>query len=317
MTVSGIISPLLKHIFIVILIYPYTVKVCPMSDSTIALTQVCHPYLLSAARAFSALLFMSVMSSAGAADIDTYKVNAFAPSATTQSATTPSATSCSTTNLSNPSAPKLRRYQSATRATIDCKLAELKRFQDASINNATLSTLSQEQAARQRYLAYKAQAWLNYATHENSIKSHTAAGNHALQSADIILQALKDSSQQTLDLNPDIPDSSALMRPDLWAMLTALKDSGGIEQAPRELAFSEVSLVWAAADYCEHGSRQSGSHFRMVDRWLEQAREAYINAHDSETNVALEAMTNRYYKQYALVDSNDDSCRSYSFTSAI
>lgn len=282
-----------------------------MSDSTIALTQVCRPYLLSVARALSALLFMSAVSSAGAADIDTYKVNAFAQSATTQSVTT---TNCSATDLSDPSALKSRRYQSAT---IDCKLAELKHFQDEAINNATLSTLSKSQAARQQYLAYKAQAWLNYATHENSIKSHTAAGNHALQSADIILQALKNSNEQTLDLNPDIPASSALMRPDLWAMLTALKESGGIEQAPRELAFSEVSLVWAAADCCEHGTRQSGSHFRMVDRWLEQAREAYINAHDSETNVALEAMTNRYYKQYALVDSNDDSCRSYSFISAI
>ncbi|MDN5566017.1 MAG: hypothetical protein L0G25_04370, partial [Psychrobacter sp.] len=271
-----------------------------MSNATISLPQVCRPYLSSAARTLTALLLMGAVFSAGAADIDTYKVDAFAQSAT----------NCTTTNLSDPSALKSRLHQSATRATIECQLTELKRFQDATV----LSTLTKPQAARQQYLVYKAQAWLNYATYENSIKSHTAAGNHALQSADIILQALKNSSSQTLDLSPDIPDSSALMRPDLWAVLIALKDKNGIEQAPRELAFSEVALVWAAADYCEHGARQSGANFRMANRWLEQAREAYVNAHDSEANVALENLTNGYYKQYALIDSNNNSCRSYRFT---
>lgn len=284
-----------------------------MSNATIALPQVCRPYLSSAARTLAALLLMGAISSAGAADVDTFNIDTYKIDAFAQSATIQPAISCTATNLSDPSALKLRLHQSATRATIECQLAELKRFQD----EAVLSTLNKPQAARQQYLAYKAQAWLNYATHENTIKSHTAAGNHALQSADIILQALKSSNPQTLDLSPDIPNSSALMRPDLWAILTALKDKGGIEQAPRELAFSEVALVWAAADYCEHGARQSGSHFRMADRWLEQAREAYVNAHDSKTNVALERLTNSYYKQYALVDSNDDSCRSYRFPSAI
>lgn len=284
-----------------------------MSNVTMSLTKACRPYLSSAAHTLAALLLLSAASSAGAATIDIYKVNAFAPSATIQSATTASATSCSNTNMSNPSLLKSRQYQSTTRDIIDCKMAEIKSFQDSAL----LSTLSEPQAARQQYLAYKAQAWLNYATHEHSIKSHTAAGSHALHSADIILQALKSSNEQTLDLNLDIPASSALMRPDLWAILTALKENGGIEQAPRELAFSEVGLVWAAADYCEHGTHQASPHFRMADRWLEQAREAYVNAHDSETNVALEAITNSYYKQYALVDSNDDnSCRSYSFTPA-
>ena len=284
-----------------------------MYNATISLTKACRPYLSSAAHTLAALLLLSAASNVGAATIDIYKVNAFAQLANIQSATTASATSCSNTNMSNLSLLKSRQYQSATRDIIDCKMAEIKGFQDSAL----LSTLSEPQAARQQYLAYKAQAWLNYATHEHSIKSHTAAGSHALHSADIILQALKSSNEQTLDLNPDIPASSALMRPDLWAILTALKESGGIQNAPRELAFSEVGLVWAAADYCEHGTHQASPHFRMADRWLEQAREAYVNAHDSETNVALEAITNSYYKQYALVDSNDDnSCRSYSFTPA-
>ena len=194
-------------------------------------------------------------------------------------------------------------YKNDRRQSIDCLQNQLSAYQTASLTPL------------QQYYAYKAQAWLNYATHENSIKSNSLAGTQALQAGTTILTALQQADENQLSLLTDIPSTSALMRPDLWATINALKDSGGIESAPRELAFSEVSLIWAAADHCAHGSRQSGSHFRMADRWLEQAREAYVNAHDSTTNVALEALINRYYKQYALLDS-DDICRGHRFLSS-
>ncbi len=195
------------------------------------------------------------------------------------------------------------KYQSARRRAIDCMQTQLRAYQ--TIQSTT----------RQQYFAYKAQAWLNYAAHEDSIKSYTLAGTQALQAGATILKALQQTDEDLLSLTTDIPSTSALMRPDLWAIISALKDTGGIDSAPRELAFSEVSLVWAAADHCEHGARQSGSHFRMADRWLEQAREAYVNAHDSATNVALEALTDSYYKQYAPLDPSDDVCRGHTFLS--
>ena len=46
----------------------------------------------------------------------------------------------------------------------------------------------------------------------------------------------------------------------------------------------------------------------MADRWLEQAREAYVNNHDSKTNVALQDLIVRYYKQYAPLDAIADRC---------
>ena len=55
-------------------------------------------------------------------------------------------------------------------------------------------------------------------------------------------------------------------------------------------------------------------HFRMADRWLEQAREAYINAHDSQTTVALETSIISYYQQYAPLDAVDDVCRGQDLT---
>ena len=188
-------------------------------------------------------------------------------------------------------------YASARQQAIACMQLQLKAYQLASMS------------ARQQYFAYKAQAWLNYANHEDGIKSTTAAGDYAFNDAEMILQALQNGSEANLNLVNDIPETSALMRPDLWANVSALKDSGGIISAPRELAFSEVGLVWAAADHCEHGWRSSSSHFRMADRWLEQAREAFVNANDSAASVAMQDLTVSYFKQYESLDPSDDVCR--------
>lgn len=189
------------------------------------------------------------------------------------------------------------QYQSTQQRALSCMLTQVKPYQQA------------DKTARQRYWAYKAQAWLTYAIHQDSMNNRSAAGVVAAETAKSILQSLKNDTAQSIKLQQDIPTTSALMRPDLWATLSALKDTNGIESAPREIAFSEVALIWAATNQCERGWRESGIHFRMADRWLEQAREAYINAHDAQTNVALEQSIVNYYNQYAPLDASDDVCR--------
>ncbi len=188
------------------------------------------------------------------------------------------------------------KAQSVQQRAMNCMLNELQTYQQ------------KDMSSRQRYFAYKAQAWLNYANHKDSMNSRSDVGVEAAQTAENILQALKNDKVEELALIEDIPSTSALMRPDLWATLSALKDSGGIDSAPREMAFSEVALIWAATDHCERGAKSSNSHFRMADRWLEQAREAFVNAHDSKTNVALEALIVRYYEEHAPLDSSDNTC---------
>ena len=187
--------------------------------------------------------------------------------------------------------------QNEQQRLIGCMVTQLQQYQQP------------EYSARQQYLAYKAQAWLNYANYEDSINSRTAAGHYALQTGSNILAALGNGTDEQIKITADIPPTSALMRPDLWATLQALKESDGITLAPRELAFSEVALIWAATEQCEQGWRHSGAHFRMSERWLEQAREAYINAHDSKTNVALEERINQYFKQYTPLDTGEDKCQ--------
>lgn len=189
------------------------------------------------------------------------------------------------------------KYQNTHQRAMMCMLTALKNYQQKNMT------------AHQQYFAYKAQAWIIYAIHQDSMNSRSAAGLQAAQNAETILAALKDGTEQDVNLMPDIPSNSALIRPDLWATLSALKKSDGITSAPRELAFSEISLIWAATNQCERGWRQSSSYFRMADRWLEQAREAYVNAHDAAANVALETLIVSYYDKYAPLDANEDICR--------
>ncbi|MBF0658820.1 hypothetical protein IPZ60_08740 [Psychrobacter sp. NG25] len=189
------------------------------------------------------------------------------------------------------------RYQSNEQRVLNCMVDQLKPYQQA------------DKTTQQQYLAYKAQAWLNYAINQDSMNSKSSAGSMATEMAESILQALETDTIQNIALHQDIPSNSALMRPDLWATLNALKDSDGIISAPREIAFSEVALIWAATNQCERGWRESSMHFRMADRWLEQAREAYVNAHDSQANVNLEQLIVRYYKQYAPLDTGNDVCQ--------
>ena len=188
------------------------------------------------------------------------------------------------------------KYQSTQQRALSCMLTQVQAYQQT------------DNTAQQRYLAYKAQAWLNYAIHQNSINSRSNSGAYAAQTAESILQSLKNGKEKDISLHQDIPSMSTLMRPDLWATLSALKDSDGITSAPREMAFSEVALIWAATNQCQRGWRESGSHFRMADRWLEQAREAYVNDHNSETNVALQDLMVRYYEQYSSLDTGEDTC---------
>lgn len=190
----------------------------------------------------------------------------------------------------------------AKQRKIDCLLTQLSFYQQQTLSS------------RQQYFAYKAQALFDYASFENTKKNPSVAGLQALESGILILKALQKHGDEDLGLITAIPSSSALMRPDLWAMLSALKDSAlkynaGTITAPRELAFSEVALIWAATDQCQPSSDHSGSQFRMAERWLEQAHEAYVDTHDSKANVALEDLMVSYYEQYAPLDATDDVCR--------
>ena len=89
------------------------------------------------------------------------------------------------------------KNQSTQQRAMSCMLAEIQHYQQ------------KDKTAQQQYFAYKAQAWLNYAIHKDSMNSRSLTGTEAAQSAEAILQALKKGLENDIMLIQDIPASSA------------------------------------------------------------------------------------------------------------
>ncbi|WP_201536119.1 hypothetical protein [Psychrobacter ciconiae] len=189
---------------------------------------------------------------------------------------------CAPVIAATPSSPTF--YQRAEIGYKNVLIRDLKQYQ-------------QSKNALERYTAYQAQGWLIFANYEQS-QNHKTAAIKAFDNTQKLFDMLKQNKTATLNPSPFLPDSRPLVRPDLWAMLNALKHSGAISIAPREIALSEVALLWSQDN--QRYPDQIGVQLRVVDRWLETAREAFVNAHDSADNVRLEELTNTYFKQYGL-----------------
>ncbi|WP_230658885.1 hypothetical protein [Psychrobacter sp. I-STPA10] len=196
-------------------------------------------------------------------------------------------------------------HESILRHDIDCMMTALKPYQqmDTTIHPNT------------PYFAYKAQAWLSYAYSEDSEKSLTNAGAYALNEGLAILKLLKENKTDQLMLTTNIPPTSAIMRPDLWSTLMALKENGAITIAPRELAYGEVQLIWAAAEYCEFGWRHSNEHFRAAQRWINVAQEKFINSRTESDVLQFQRDNKDLFPIFNKLDTGDNQCRQNQITS--
>ncbi|WP_425918710.1 OmpA family protein [Acinetobacter sp. TSRC1-2] len=146
---------------------------------------------------------------------------------------------------------------------------------DAQRQMNTLSNTLQQYTdvdALTRYHAYKAKMWLSYAVNQQSERSLTAAGQEALQQAQIIVDGLQ--SKKNLSLTTPVLSVSQVMRRDLWWQVEYLKQHGAIDKAPESLAHAEVMLVWAAAEYCELGGRHAQEPFNAAQQALYQVVES-------------------------------------------
>ena len=122
-----------------------------------------------------------------------------------------------------------------------------------------------------RYHAYKAKMWLSYAKSEISVQGLSSAGQEALQQAQILVDGFNQPAQ--LSLTTPILSIAQVMRRDLWVQLEYLKGMGAIHVASERLAKAEVTLVWAAAEYCELGWRHAREHFQAAERTIFQVQQ--------------------------------------------
>lgn len=117
-----------------------------------------------------------------------------------------------------------------------------------------------------RYHAYKAKVWLSYAKSETSAQGLSRAGQEAQQQAQHLVDGFNQPTQ--LSLTTPVLSMAQVMRRDLWVQLEYLKGQGAIHVAPERLAQAEVTIVWAAAEYCELGWRHAREHFQAAERTI-------------------------------------------------
>lgn len=122
-----------------------------------------------------------------------------------------------------------------------------------------------------RYHVYKAKVWLSYAKSETSAQGLSRAGQEAQQQAQILVDRFNQPTQ--LSLTTPVLSMAQVMRRDLWVQLEYLKRQGAILVAPERLAQAEVTLVWAAVEYCELGWRHAREHFQAAERTIFQVQQ--------------------------------------------
>lgn len=170
---------------------------------------------------------------------------------------------------------------------------------------------AEHQPINTRFQAYKADAWLSYVAHERNEASLTKASRYALAEALSIVEALKTNQVDKLPLTADIPPTSGLQRPDLWASLLTIKQTPAFTPLVKTVADSEVKLIWAEAEFCEFGWRHSREHYNTVDRWVATAELTALNASgvDKQSFNALKTQYLARLKLLAATKNSRESCR--------
>lgn len=170
---------------------------------------------------------------------------------------------------------------------------------------------AEHQPINTRFQAYKADAWLSYVAHERNEASLTKASRYALAEALSIVEALKTNQVDKLPLTADIPPTSGLQRPDLWASLLTIKQTPAFTPLVKTVADSEVKLIWAEAEFCEFGWRHSREHYNTVDRWVATAELTALNTSgvDKQSFNALKAQYLARLKLLAATKNSRESCR--------
>ena len=184
-------------------------------------------------------------------------------------------------------------------ADISCMRQQLQAYQ------------AEHQPINTRFQAYKADAWLSYVGHEDSEASLTKAGHYALNEALSILEALKTNQVDKLPLTADIPPTSGLQRPDLWASLLTIKQTPAFTPLVKTVADSEVKLIWAEAEFCEFGWRHSREHYSAADRWVATAELTALNTSgvDKQAFSDIKSQYLALTKSLAATENSKDSCR--------
>lgn len=141
-----------------------------------------------------------------------------------------------------------------------------------------------EELSPNHYHLAKARAWLDLATSEYHQTDTSGALPAAINQAEILIVALeKNQTSISTDTPMDFPGSEKV-RHDLWEKVTLIKKQGNYICGQRQLAESEVQLVWAGHEKLESGWSHAENYAKIAENSI-AAAQAAIEACNGMTNV--------------------------------
>lgn len=138
-----------------------------------------------------------------------------------------------------------------------------------------------------RYHAYRANAWVIYALHEDNENSLNGERDRAIEQTIYLLSLLDNAHLQVPDETTDkakaLLSETAIVsqneqhpdfldyRPDLWQKIATIKKHPRFDDVAHLIAESEIKLFWASQEYRTRGWRHANEHVKAVERYLDRA----------------------------------------------
>lgn len=139
-----------------------------------------------------------------------------------------------------------------------------------------IAKLNNNGTEAENYFLVKAQAWLDFATHEYYENDRTEVIEHALAESYKLIKEMEAANNQ-ISMDTLVIPESVRLREDLWKIAAELKQHQGFACAAAPIAEMEVRLVWAGHEHQELGWRHAREHFAAAERLAKKARKLADN----------------------------------------
>jgi len=141
------------------------------------------------------------------------------------------------------------------------------------------------------YHLAKAQCWLDVSFHEYTRNDRSEFPQAALGEAGSLVGAM-ERKQSPLPFETPLVNGAAKLRPDLWAITSALKGDAGFFCAQQKIACAEVELVHAGNEFNQQQWRHAKPYVQIAEDLIADAQSLAASCKPAAAPVAVPAPTN-------------------------
>lgn len=140
------------------------------------------------------------------------------------------------------------------------------------------------------YHLAKAQCWLDVSFHEYTRNDRSDFPQAALGEAGSLVGAM-ERKQSPLSFETPLVNGAAKLRPDLWAITSALRGDAGFFCAQQKIACAEVELVHAGNEFNQQQWRHAKPYVQIAEDLIADAQTLAASCKPAATAVAVPAAT--------------------------